>query len=737
MTSPGKSAFRLAAATLAIACASVSAVSAQTYTIKAKAGKGGTIVPSGNVMVTAGADQPFVITPDPGYNITSVLANKVDQGPVGSYTFTNVQAKGSIKVKFKIQTFDLSFSASGGVTIKPSGTATYKYGSSAKITVTPNPGAVGPPTLTVDGSTVPLTPKGKNYSYTLNVTGAHVVVASPAASYSLGVTKDGTGTGTITSSPAGINCGGTCSANFAQGGLVTLTAAAGANSTFDGWNSGGCSGTAPCDITLNADTVVNGTFTSTGGTVQHTLTVNKNGTGSGTVTSTPAGIDCGGTCSALFDDATNVTLTAVADSNSTFTAWNGGGCAGTAPCVVPVTADTVVTATFDTQGGGGGLTVHVVDGCATAASGVIVAVHNPNGSVGSTFTTGASGDVDLSAFGNPLTFTVGWPNSAGVQDASIQSFVDVPGNLGTFTVAVEGGSCPPNDPLQGTATVNLNPDPFFSNVDPLGTWLTSARTLDVHQSDLQTDGKLSLLAANFTGSPGPVNYGFLTDQTYAPGATYNINVNQVSVDMPVNSPDNLSFVFVSGIRKGVPYTLGQGIPASPTTSLNVPVYTNFPVNSGLLTASAVYLASGGIPYSTASWTRYVNSVPASLNVPALFHFTNFTYVAGTQMASWTVSDATAGKLAMLGFSNVQNIPLDDRHWTIVLDPTFYTAWFHGSLALPVELDITGRTVQPPSILGSAFSYIGSYSNALKALYAGGVVPPAPPYDMTVAFYYIP
>src|SRR5262245_14886605 len=180
MTTPGRSALRYAAAMLAAACVSLSAASAQTYIIKAKAGKGGTIVPSGNVVVTAGADQAFTITPDPGYDISSVTANKVNVGQVASYTFTNVQAKGSIKVKFAVQTFSLSFSASGGVTIKPSGSASYKYGSSAKITVTPNPGAVGPPILTVDGSSVPLLPKGSNYTYTLTVTGPHVVVASPA-----------------------------------------------------------------------------------------------------------------------------------------------------------------------------------------------------------------------------------------------------------------------------------------------------------------------------------------------------------------------------------------------------------------------------------------------------------------------------------------------------------------------------------------------------------------------------
>ena len=79
---------------------------------------------------------------------------------------------------------------------------------------------------------------------------------------------------------------------------------------------------------------------------QHTLTVDKAGTGTGTVTSSPAGIDCGSTCSAAFDSGTPVALTATPDSGSSFTGWSGGGCSGTGVCQVTLNADTAVTATF-------------------------------------------------------------------------------------------------------------------------------------------------------------------------------------------------------------------------------------------------------------------------------------------------------------------------------------------------------------------------------------------------------
>ena len=59
---------------------------------------------------------------------------------------------------------------------------------------------------------------------------------------SLSVAKPGTGTGSVTSIPAGINCGAACAANFARNSSVTLTAAPDFGSTFSGW-SGNCSGT--------------------------------------------------------------------------------------------------------------------------------------------------------------------------------------------------------------------------------------------------------------------------------------------------------------------------------------------------------------------------------------------------------------------------------------------------------------------------------------------------------------
>jgi hypothetical protein len=77
----------------------------------------------------------------------------------------------------------------------------------------------------------------------------------------LTVTRNGSNSskGTVTSSPAGINCGKTCNSAFTSGTVVTLTARVIGNTVFAGW-SGACTGTGTCTVTMNADKKVTATF---------------------------------------------------------------------------------------------------------------------------------------------------------------------------------------------------------------------------------------------------------------------------------------------------------------------------------------------------------------------------------------------------------------------------------------------------------------------------------------------
>ena len=70
------------------------------YTIKATAGAGGSISPSGNVSVREGRDQTFTITPDKGYAVANVKIDGKSIGAAKSYTFENVSRTHTIEVIF-------------------------------------------------------------------------------------------------------------------------------------------------------------------------------------------------------------------------------------------------------------------------------------------------------------------------------------------------------------------------------------------------------------------------------------------------------------------------------------------------------------------------------------------------------------------------------------------------------------------------------------------------------------
>jgi YD repeat-containing protein len=99
---------------------------------------------------------------------------------------------------------------------------------------------------------------GAPASATITVTAAPVFL----------LTVSTTGAGTVTSNPAGINCGATCNANFDSGSAVTLTAVATAGNTFSGWG-GDCNGQASCVVSMSAARNVSANFTvsNTGGSL--------------------------------------------------------------------------------------------------------------------------------------------------------------------------------------------------------------------------------------------------------------------------------------------------------------------------------------------------------------------------------------------------------------------------------------------------------------------------------------
>ncbi len=153
-----------------------------------------------------------------------------------------------------------------------------------------------------------------------------VVIKSAGASETLTVTRAGTGSGTVTSSPSGISCGSTCSALFSTGASVTLTAAAATGSTFTGW-SGDCSGSSTAaSVTMSAARSCTASFataTSSGSTPPTWL--GSSGTGELTFSSVEVVVDSSGRLSASIPagnfNASDLTYTAMLADGSSLPSW--------------------------------------------------------------------------------------------------------------------------------------------------------------------------------------------------------------------------------------------------------------------------------------------------------------------------------------------------------------------------------------------------------------------------------
>ncbi|MEZ5331096.1 MAG: zinc-dependent metalloprotease family protein [Thermoanaerobaculia bacterium] len=147
----------------------------------------------------------------------------------------------------------------------------------------------------------------------------------------LSVNKQGTGRGAVSSDPAGINCGFSCSqssAEFALNQTVTLSANAEAGSRFDRWDLD-CSGTdEETQVTISGDTICAAVFSPQ---IAESLTLNVAlGIGEGTpeVAFSPGNGFCDDHCIISFAQNQIVTLEAIADGNREFSWWSGD-CTGT------------------------------------------------------------------------------------------------------------------------------------------------------------------------------------------------------------------------------------------------------------------------------------------------------------------------------------------------------------------------------------------------------------------------
>jgi YVTN family beta-propeller protein len=169
--------------------------------------------------------------------------------PAQSLTLGNSGGQ-SLVFTSAIATGDFSASNDCGTQVAPATSC------AIRVVFTPTVIGVRSGTLTVT------TNDPTNPSQTFSLEGTAIA----AATETLNVTRNGSGSGTVTSAPAGINCGATCSAAFTSGTVVTLAAAQASGSTFSGWSGACANATGTCSVTMNETQAVTATFTATSST---------------------------------------------------------------------------------------------------------------------------------------------------------------------------------------------------------------------------------------------------------------------------------------------------------------------------------------------------------------------------------------------------------------------------------------------------------------------------------------
>ncbi len=228
---------------------------ADTLTLTYTAEANGSIVGDASQTVAFGEDGTVVTAQSAaGYHFVTWDDGVTD----AARTETSVSADISVVAKFAGNTYMLTSAVPGGHgTIDPAGEQTVNHGDIKQFVLTPDAGyridsVIGGCGGILSGSTFTTYAVSASCSvnavFTLN-------------QYTLSVVFAGSGSGSVSSDPLGIDtCKANCSADFASVDVVTLTATADEGSSFTGWSGDGCFGTGDCTVTMDQAREITATF---------------------------------------------------------------------------------------------------------------------------------------------------------------------------------------------------------------------------------------------------------------------------------------------------------------------------------------------------------------------------------------------------------------------------------------------------------------------------------------------
>ncbi|HVU49782.1 MAG TPA: choice-of-anchor D domain-containing protein [Polyangia bacterium] len=288
--------------------------------------------PGGNAVATLRgtglAPGQIALQPQGAFNVVDVGS------PVSvPYTVTNTGGAPTTALSLNLTgatEFTLTSDACTNMTLAPGASCMFKVAFTPTV-YGPRSGMVSASATTGGSSAAPLAATGRDY-------------------VTLTVTKGGTGGGTVSAS--GLTCtNATCTGSYprtdpAAFQVVNISATPDSLSVFGGWG-GACTGTAGCQVTMSMAQTVTASFGVK--TVLITGTISTLSGQTGSIATADGAFSCTtGTCGPSKHNAqATITFTATPGLASSFVAWSGGPCKGVNPtCVVPLTSDVAVTATF-------------------------------------------------------------------------------------------------------------------------------------------------------------------------------------------------------------------------------------------------------------------------------------------------------------------------------------------------------------------------------------------------------